>query len=90
MSYLEMSEEEIHDLVERGGLEDDMFFALHEEATQAEKNAWEHFYVHQEVFNYLLSQGYVSEVVEGDGWEASAQTIINSIKNIENRIKNQA
>jgi hypothetical protein len=32
MSYLEMSEEEIHDCVERGGLDDDMFFSLHEDA----------------------------------------------------------
>lgn len=32
MSYLQMSEEEIHDLVERGGLDDDMFFSLHTEA----------------------------------------------------------
>ena len=34
MSYLEMTEEELHDCVERGGLDDDMFFSLHEEATE--------------------------------------------------------
>lgn len=33
MSYLEMTEEELHDCVERGGLDDDIFFSLHEDAT---------------------------------------------------------
>ena len=33
MSYLKMTEKEIHDCVERGGLDDDMFFSLHEDAT---------------------------------------------------------
>jgi len=32
MSYLEMSEEEIHEYVERGGLDDGMFFSLHKDA----------------------------------------------------------
>lgn len=32
MSYIEMTKEEIHDLVERGGLDDGMFFSLYEEA----------------------------------------------------------
>lgn len=85
MSYLDMSEEEIHNLVERGGLDDDMFFSLHEEAKEIQKQCWEHFYIHQEVFNYLLSQGYIHEVVEGDSWEAAAQTIIDGIKNIEEK-----
>ena len=85
MSYIEMSSEEIHDMVEHNGLDDDMFFALHEEAKEVEKNAWEHFYIHQEVFNYLLSKGYISDVemVDGDNWEAAAQTIINGIKRVE-------
>ena len=87
MNYLEMSEEEIHNLVERGGLDDDMFFSLHTEAKELENQCWEHFYIHQEVFNYLLAQGYIAEVVEGDNWEAAAQNIINGIKNIEGRIK---
>lgn len=58
MSYLEMSEEEIHDLVERGGLDDDMFFSLHEEAldalskTEAAYNA---------VISYILGEGYTEE-----------------------------
>lgn len=32
MSYLDHSEEEIHDVVERYGLTDDMFFDLHKHA----------------------------------------------------------
>lgn len=57
---------------------------LEEQLRESEKLAWEHFYIHQEVFNYLLSKGYVDSVVEGDNWEAAAQNIINAIKNIEN------
>lgn len=34
MSYLEMSEEEIHNCVECGGLDDDMFFSLYEDAIE--------------------------------------------------------
>lgn len=58
---------------------------LEEELKTSEKNAWEHFYIHQEVFNYLLSKGYISDVemVDGDSWEAAAQTIINGIKRVE-------
>lgn len=57
---------------------------LEEQLEESEKLAWEHFYIHQEVFNYLLSKGYVDSVVEGDNWEAAAQNIINAIKNVEN------
>lgn len=60
---------------------------LEEELKESEKTAWEHFYIHQEVFNYLISQGYIDEVVEGDTWEAAAQNIINGIKNIEGKLK---
>lgn len=58
---------------------------LEEDLKTYEKNAWEHFYIHQEVFNYLLSKGYISdmEMVDGDNWEAAAQTIINGIKCVE-------
>jgi len=61
MSYLDMSEEEIHNLVERGGLDDDMFFSLHEEAleelgkTEATYNA---------VINYMLGKGYMESPLE--------------------------
>lgn len=57
---------------------------LEEQLKESEKLVWEHFYIHQEVFNYLLSKGYVDSVVEGDNWEAAAQNIINAIKNVEN------
>lgn len=60
---------------------------LKTELEKSDKTAWEHFYIHQEVFNYLLSQGYIDEVVEGDNWEAAAQNIINGIKNIEGKMK---
>jgi len=58
---------------------------LEEELKTSEKNAWEHFYIHQEVFNYLLSKGYISDVemVDGDNWQAAAQTTINGIKRLE-------
>ena len=61
MTYLEMSEEEIHDLVERGGLDDDMFFSLRTEAidelskTEAAYNA---------VISYMLGKGYTEEPLE--------------------------
>lgn len=61
MSYLDMSEEEIHNLVERGGLDDHMFFSLHEEAleelgkTEATYNA---------VINYILGKGYMESPLE--------------------------
>ena len=61
MSYLDMSEEEIHNLVERGGLDDDMFFSLHEEAleelskTEATYNA---------VIDYILGKGYMESPLE--------------------------
>lgn len=54
---------------------------------ELEKQCWEHFHIHQEVFNYLLSKGYIGEIVEGDNWEAAAQNIINGIKNIEGKLK---
>lgn len=57
---------------------------LEEQLKESEKLAWEYFYIHQEVFNYLLSKGYVDSVVDGENWEAAAQNIINAIKNIEN------
>lgn len=57
------------------------------ELEKSDKIAWEHFYIHQEVFNYLLAQGYIDEVVEGDNWGAAAQNIINGIKNIEGKLK---
>lgn len=60
---------------------------LETELEKSDKVAWEHFYIHQEVFNYLISQGYIDEVVEGDTWEAAAQNIINGIKNIEGKLK---
>lgn len=60
---------------------------LEDQLKESEKTAWEHFYIHQEVFNYLISQGYIDEVVEGDAWEAAAQNIINGIKNIERKLK---
>lgn len=60
---------------------------LETELEKSDKIAWDHFYIHQEVFNYLLSQGYIHEVVDGDTWEAAAQNIINGIKNIEGKLK---
>lgn len=60
---------------------------LETELQKSDKIAWDHFYIHQEVFNYLISQGYIDEVVEGDTWEAAAQNIINGIKNIEGKLK---
>ena len=56
---------------------------LETELEKSDKVAWEHFYIRQEVLNYLLSQGYIDDVVEGDNWEAAAQNIINRIKNVE-------
>ena len=61
MSYLEMSEEEIHNLVERGGLDDDMFFSLHEEAINA-LNKTEAAY--NAVISYILGKGYTEEPLE--------------------------
>ena len=61
MSYLEMSEEEIHNLVERGGLDDDMFFSLHEEAINA-LNKTEAAY--NAVISYMLGKGYTEEPLE--------------------------
>lgn len=58
MSYLEMSEEEIHDIVERGGLDDDMFFSLYEEA-QEQINKTEAVY--NAVIGYMLGKGYCEE-----------------------------
>lgn len=34
MRYLEMTKEQLHDYVERGGLDDNMFFSLHGDATE--------------------------------------------------------
>lgn len=52
MSYLDMNDEEIHDCVERSGLDDDMFFSLHEDAVKQikELKVWEKF------ATYLLGQ----------------------------------
>jgi hypothetical protein len=61
MSYLEMSEEEIHNLVERGGLDDDMFFSLHEEALD-ELNKTEATY--NAVIDYVLGKGYMESPLE--------------------------
>jgi len=61
VSYLEMSEEEIHNLVERGGLDDDMFFSLHEEAINA-LNKTEAAY--NAVISYMLGKGYTEEPLE--------------------------
>lgn len=61
MSYLEMSEEEIHNLVERGGLDDDMFFSLYEEAQQ-QINKTETAY--NAVINYMLGKGYMESPLE--------------------------
>lgn len=61
MSYLEMSEEEIHDLVERGGLSDDMFFSLYEEA-QEQINKTEAAY--NAVIGYMLGKGYMESPME--------------------------
>lgn len=61
MSYLEMSEEEIHNLVERGGLDDDMFFSLHTEALE-ELNKTEAAY--NTVISYMLGKGYCEEPLE--------------------------
>jgi hypothetical protein len=61
MNYLDMSEEEIHKLVEAGGPDDDMFFSLHTEAldelgkTEATYNA---------VIDYMLCKGYNQEPLE--------------------------
>lgn len=61
MSYLDMSEEEIHNLVERGGLDDDMFFSLHEEAT-GELRKTEATY--NAVIDYMLGKGYMESPLE--------------------------
>lgn len=61
MGYLDMNEEEIHNLVECVGLDEDMFFSLHEEAieelgkTEATYNA---------VISYMLGKGYNEEPLE--------------------------
>lgn len=56
MSYLEMSEEEIHDLVERGGLDDDMLFSLYEEALEKVKEL-------EEMLRWYVEE---DEIHEGD------------------------
>lgn len=63
MSYLEMSEEEIHNLVERGGVHELMrtVVSLHEEAleklskTEVTYNA---------VISYMLGKGYMESPLE--------------------------
>ena len=61
MSYLDMSEEEIHNIVERGGLDDGMFFSLHEEALE-ELNKTKATY--NAVITYMLGKGYCEEPLE--------------------------
>lgn len=87
MSYLDKTKEEIEESVALYGLNDEMFFCLFDEAKEQQNQAWDWFYVQQEVFNYLLDKGYVTELSDGEGWEVVAKNIINSIKNIEAKIK---
>lgn len=61
MSFLELDTREIHDLIERGGLDDYMFFTLHEEALE-EINKTETTY--NAVINYMLGKGYMEEPLE--------------------------
>jgi hypothetical protein len=61
MSYLEMSEEEIHNLVERSGLDDDMFFSLYEEAQEQISNTET---AYNAVISYILGKGYCEEPLE--------------------------
>ena len=61
MSFLELDTKEIHDLIERGGLDDDMFFSLHEEALE-QLNRTESSY--NAVINYMLGKGYMEEPLE--------------------------
>lgn len=56
-----MSEEEIHNLVERGGLDDDMFFSLHTEAAE-ELSKIESTY--NAVIDYMLGKGYMESPLE--------------------------
>jgi hypothetical protein len=64
MSYLEMSTEQIHDLIERGGLDDDMFFSLHEEAKEFEKEAIDSDICWNAVLDYVLNKGYMESPME--------------------------
>lgn len=61
MSYLELDTTEIHDLVERSGLDDYMFFSLHEEALE-EINKTQNTY--NAVISYMLGKGYMEEPLE--------------------------
>lgn len=50
-----------------------------------EDTAWYNFNITQEIFNYLLTRGCVSDDLDGeDTWEAAAQNIIRSIETLEN------
>ena len=84
MSYLDMNEEEIHNLVERGGLDDDMFFSLHEEAidelskTEATYNA---------VISYMLGKGYMESPLEflrcwNEGYSDARGAAVSACENI--------
>lgn len=57
----EMSEEEIHNLVECGGLDDEMFFSLYTEALD-ELNKTETAY--NAVIGYMLGKGYMESPLE--------------------------
>lgn len=61
MSYLDMSREELEDHVAHGGLDDDMFFSLHEEAVNELGKAEA---TYNAVIDYMLGDGYCEDPLD--------------------------